>query len=135
MAKTFGLGKKERLKSRKQIETLFAEGKSLAVFPIRVSYRFLPADNEPLAQIGVTASKRNFKRAVDRNRIKRLLREAYRLQKTELAEALKQSNRKAYLFFMYTDKTIASFNVIKTSMNHCLKRLQQKLGSTNETLT
>jgi ribonuclease P protein component len=134
MAKTFSLGKKEKLKSRKQIEVLFAKGKSLVVFPIRVTYNFLPADEEPLVQIGVTASKRHFKKAVDRNRIKRLLREAYRLQKTELAEALKQSNTKAYLFFMYTDKTIASFDVVKTAMNHCLKRLQQKIPSAHEKL-
>jgi ribonuclease P protein component len=134
MAKIFSLGKKEKLKSRKQIEILFAEGKSFAVFPIRVTYSFLPADSEPLAQIGVTVSKRNFKKAVDRNRIKRLLREAYRLQKTELAEALKQTGKKCYLFFMYTDKTIASFDVVKTAMNLCLKRLLQKLPSANENL-
>jgi ribonuclease P protein component len=134
MAKTFSLGKKEKLKSRKQIEVLFAKGKSFAVFPIRVTYNFLPADEEPLVQIGVTASKRYFKKAVDRNRIKRLLREAYRLQKTELTEALKQSDTRAYLFFMYTDKTIASFDVVKAAMNHCLKRLQQKLPSAHEKL-
>jgi ribonuclease P protein component len=132
MAKQFGLGKKERLKSRKQIETLFAQGKSFSVFPVRVTYSFVPADEEPPAQIGVTVSKRYFKKAVDRNRIKRLLREAYRLQKTELAEALRQSGKKGYLFFMYTDKDIASFDIIKTAMNHCLKRLKQKLGSINE---
>ena len=132
MAKTFGLGKKEKLKSRKQIEALFAQGKSFAVFPIRVTYNISSADGESLAQIGVTASKRYFKKAVDRNRIKRLLREAYRLQKKELAEALTQTNTKANLFFIYTDKTIASFDVMKTAMNHCLKRLQQKLPSANE---
>ena len=85
MAKTFGLGKRERLKSRKQIDNLFAEGKSFAVFPIRVTYSFMPTDGDALVQIGVTVSKRNFKKAVDRNRIKRLFREAYRLQKAELA--------------------------------------------------
>lgn len=132
MAKTYGLGKKERLKSRKQIENLFAEGKSFAVFPIRVTYSFLPADGEPLVQVGVTVSKRNFKKAVDRNRIKRLLREAYRLQKTELTEALKQTGKKGFLFFMYTDKTIASFETVKTAMHHCLRRLNQKQGSANE---
>jgi ribonuclease P protein component len=129
------LGKKEKLKSRKQIESLFAGGKSFAVFPIRVTYSFLPAGEEdPLAQIGVTVSKKYFKRAVDRNRIKRLLREAYRLQKIELAEALKEMGMKGYLFFMYTDKTIASLDVIKTAMNHCLNRLQKKLASNHERL-
>jgi ribonuclease P protein component len=133
MAKPFGLSKTEKLKSRKKIEALFANGKSFAMFPIRVTYVFLSVDdNKPLVQIGVTASKRYFKKAVDRNRIKRLLREAYRLQKTELVGALEKANTKVYLFFMYTDKNITSFDVVKTAMNHCLKRLQQKLPAVNE---
>jgi len=132
MAKTFGLGKKERLKSRKQIESLFAKGKSFAVFPLRVTCIFEPEEKEPFAQIGVTASKRYFKKAVHRNRLKRLMREAYRLQKKDLVEALQRTCKKGHVFFMYTDKTIASFEVIKTAMNHCLARLQQKLGSVNE---
>ena len=134
MAKPFSLGKKEKLKSRKQIETLFAEGKSFAVFPIRVTYSFSPARGEPLAQIGVTVSKRHFKKAVDRNRIKRLLREGYRLQKTEWVEAVKQNNLQAFLFFMYTDKTLASFDVIKAAMNQCLKKLEKRAGSVNENI-
>jgi ribonuclease P protein component len=134
MAKPFSLGKKEKLKSRKQIETLFAEGKSFAVFPIRVTYSFSPANGEPLAQIGVTVGKRHFKKAVDRNRIKRLLREGYRLQKAEWAEAVKQNNLQAFLFFMYTDKTIASFDVIKAVMNQCLKKLEKRAGSINENI-
>ena len=132
MARPFGLGKKERLKSRKQIDTLFAEGKSFTVFPIRVTYRFMITEDEPLAQIGVTVSKRYFKKAVDRNRVKRLLRESYRLQKTDLALQLHQSNQKAYLFFIYTDKNIASFEVFKTAMSACLRKLQHKLDKVHE---
>jgi ribonuclease P protein component len=135
MAKTFGLGKKEKLKSRKQIEDLFANGKSFALFPIRVTYSFLPAQDGPLVQIGVTASKRNFKKAVDRNRIKRLLREAYRLQKKELLEAVNQKKYSVLLFFMYTDKTVASFSVVKLAMNGCLKKLQAKLSAVNENIS
>lgn len=134
MVKRFGLGKKEKLKSRKQIDALFAGGKSFAVFPVRVTYTFEPASGEPLAQIGVTVGKKYFKRAVDRNRVKRLLREAYRLQKTGLAEALQQAGVKASVFFMFTDKTIASFEVINNAMNHCLSRLQKKLASRHENL-
>jgi ribonuclease P protein component len=132
MAKSFGLGKKEKLKSRKQIDALFANGKSFAVFPLRVSYTFVPAETDAIAQIGVTASKRHFKKAVDRNRIKRLLREAYRLQKNDFTEVLKRNSTKASLFFMYTDKTMPTFAVVKTAMHHCLNRLKQKLGTVNE---
>jgi ribonuclease P protein component len=132
MAKPFGLGNKEKLKSRKQIDILFATGKSFTVFPIRVTYRFLATVDEPLAQIGVTVSKRYFKKAVDRNRVKRLLREAYRLQKRELMGQLQQANLKAHLFFIYTDKTIASFDVFKTAMSSCLRKLQHKLDTVHE---
>jgi ribonuclease P protein component len=132
MAKPFGLGNKEKLKSRKQIDILFATGKSFTVFPIRVTYRFLATVDEPLAQIGVTVSKRYFKKAVDRNRVKRLLREVYRLQKRELMGQLQQANLKAHLFFIYTDKTIASFDVFKTAMSSCLRKLQHKLDKVHE---
>ena len=132
MAKPFGLGKKEKLKSRKQIDTLFASGKSFTVFPIRVTYRFVSSADEHLAQIGVTVSKRYFKKAVDRNKVKRLLREAYRLQKADLAGQLQQSKLKAYLFFIYTDKTIASFDGFKTAMSACLRKLQNKLATVHE---
>jgi ribonuclease P protein component len=128
--KRFGFGRKEKLKSRKQIEELFLNGKNFSVFPLRVTYQFVPA-NESMVQVGVTAGKRYFKKAVDRNRLKRLIREAYRLQKMDLIEAVKQSGQKGFLFFMYTDKTIASFNTIKEAMDKCLKRLE-KIAATNE---
>ena len=129
--KRFGFGRKEKLKSRKQIEELFLKGKNFSVFPLRVTYRFLPAE-ETTVQVGVTAGKKYFKRAVDRNRIKRLIREAYRLQKHELTDSMKVRQQKGFLFFVYTDKTIASFAVIKEAMNKCLQRLK-KIAEENET--
>lgn len=132
-AKRFGFGKKEKLKSRKRIEELFLNGKNFSVFPLRVTYQFSPSE-ETAVQVGVTAGKRYFKKAVDRNRIKRLIREAYRLQKHELAEVLKQKQQRCSLFFMYVDKTIPSFPVVKDAMNKCLKRLE-KLTPQNETLS
>jgi ribonuclease P protein component len=124
MARRFGFPKTERLKSRKQIDHLFAGKKGFAVFPIRVMYQFLPAEAADSGlQVGVTASKRSFKKAVERNRIKRLLREAYRLQKEDLHAGLKASGKRGLIFFLYTDKTIASFDVIKAAMAKCLKKL------------
>lgn len=128
--KRFGFARKEKLKSKKQIEELFLNGKNFSVFPLRVTYHIQSAE-ETLVQVGVTAGKKYFKKAVDRNRIKRLLREAYRLQKNDLAKALQQRNQKAFIFFMYTGKTVASFSVIKEAMNQCLKRLEKNSG-TNE---
>lgn len=128
--KRFGFGRKEKLKSRKQIEELFLEGKSFSVFPLRVTYQFVSSE-ETVVQVGVTAGKKYFKRAVDRNRIKRLMREAYRLQKNGLAEIVKSNHQKAFLFFMYTGKTIESFQTVKEAMKKCLKRLE-KIAQANE---
>jgi len=77
----FTLGKQERLKSRKLIGRLYAEGNSVKAFPLRMMYlQTLHTSNFP-AQVGVSVAKRNFKKAPDRNRLKRLMRETYRLQK------------------------------------------------------
>lgn len=132
MAKRFGFPKTERLKSRKQIDGLFEKGKGFGVFPIRVMYQFFPAETAPAGlQAGVTVSKRHFKKAVDRNRIKRLLREAYRLQKEELQAGLKAGGRRGIVFFLYTDKTVASFDVVKGAMAKCLKKLSVIANSEN----
>ena len=73
--------KKEKLKSKKRIEQLFVEGNSVSVFPLRLVYMSTIFDENVQLKTGVSVSKRNFKNAVDRNRIKRLLRESYRLNK------------------------------------------------------
>jgi ribonuclease P protein component len=126
MTKRYGFGKKDKLKSRKQIEELFASGKSFSMPPLRVTYRFLPADHDPGLQVGVTASKKYYKKAVDRNRVKRLIREAYRLQKEELAAHVIQNKLMGNVFFINTANEILSFEMIRQSMEHCLQRLKQK---------
>ena len=77
----FTLGKKERLKSKKLIEQLYAEGKSIKVFPFRMVFLQVQHTSDFPCQVGFSVPKRNFKLAVSRNRIKRLMRETYRLQK------------------------------------------------------
>lgn len=78
---SFTYPEKEKLKSRKIIKRIFEEGKTIKSYPVLL--RYLEIDDEN-SKIGVSVSKRNFKRAVDRISIKRQLREAYRLNKTEL---------------------------------------------------
>jgi ribonuclease P protein component len=130
MEKRFRFPKSERLKSRKQIDQLFEKGKGFSIFPVRVMYQFFPGDEQNNGlQIGVTASKRYFKKAVDRNRIKRLLREAYRLQKHDLQTQVKESGKRGLVFFLYTDKTIASFETVKTAVSKCLKKLSVIINS------
>jgi ribonuclease P protein component len=75
------LGKKERLKSRKLIGRLFEEGTSIKNFPYRLVYLSTEITSVFSVKASFSVPKRNFKKAVDRNRIKRLIREAYRLEK------------------------------------------------------
>ena len=75
------LGKQERLKSKKLIEKLYTEGDSIKTFPLRMVYvQTAPTSDFP-CQVGFSVAKKNYKLAVDRNRLKRLMRETYRLQK------------------------------------------------------
>lgn len=122
LGKEFTLGKNERLKQRKFIDRLFKEGRSFSVFPFRIFYLFANELPAPL-QAGFSASTRNFKRAVDRNRIKRLTKEAYRLQKKELNAQIISKNQKLAVFFIYTDKNLPAFGIIKERVQTILQKL------------
>lgn len=126
MAREQAFGRNEKLKSRKGVDALFARGKTVSVFPIRYYYRFSGGAEESGLQVGVTVSKKHFKRAVDRNRIKRLLREAYRLQKGSLLSLLHEKRIAGSLFFIYVDKTLPSFPLIFETMTKCLEGLAKK---------
>ena len=85
------LGKEERLKSKKLIERLYKEGNSVKAFPLRIVFLQTKHTSEFPAQVGVSVGKRNFKKAPDRNRLKRLMRETYRLQKEIVYNNLDES--------------------------------------------
>ena len=125
MMKKFTLGKNERLKSRKLIDQLFKEGRSFNLFPYRVYYLF-PSQASTLndgLQFGVGVSTRNFKHAVDRNRIKRLTREAYRLQKIPFQELLQSKQLAVALFLIYTGKELPAYEVVNEKIAVILSRL------------
>jgi ribonuclease P protein component len=75
------------------------------------------------AQMGVGVSAKNFKKAVDRNRIKRLIREAYRLQKTELHLLLKERKKRLNVFIIYTGKKLPEYKEIFDKMNSALAKM------------
>lgn len=77
--------------------------------------------------MGVSATKKHFKKAVDRNRIKRLLREAYRLQKQTVVETAKEKQLLAEVFFLYNGKELPAFDLIKNTVQSCLDKLQQNI--------
>lgn len=120
MGKQFTLGKNERLKSRKTIEQLFDGGHRFSHTPFRVFYIL---NDKPGLQFGVGVSSRNFKKAVDRNRVKRLTKEAYRLQKNGLKQQLKEKKTGLDLFIIYTGKELPEYKVVYKSMMAILQKL------------
>ena len=128
MVKKFTLNTTERLKRRKIIEQLFGEGRAVAAFPIRVQYKMVDELLTVPLQAGFSVSSRNFKRAVDRNRIKRLMREAYRLQKAPLEQALQTKQRKLALFLIYTGKELPEYALIKEKTEAVLTKLMRTLA-------
>ena len=132
MAKQFTLGKKERLKSRKQIEQSFSSGQRFVIPPFRIFYSYQGQDKDgsiPL-QAGFAASSRVFKTAVERNRVKRLTKEAYRLQKNELQAQLKEQNQRLNVFFIYIGKEMPAYEEVFKSVRLALTRL---ISITNKT--
>ena len=113
--------KEDKLKSRKAIEELFATGKSFSSFPFRIVW--LPSNNQATLQAGVGVSNRNFKKAVDRNRIKRLMREAYRLQKNELQKQLQENEKSMSVFFLYQGKELPGYDTVFEKMGTVIRRL------------
>ena len=125
MAKQFTLGKNERLKSRKQIEQLFNDGQRFSISPFRIFYSFQNSSS-PVNQYlraGFGASSRIFKTAVDRNRIKRLTKEAWRLQKKDLGDLLKEQNSKLNVFFIYTGKELPAYDEVYSSIKKIVLKL------------
>ena len=110
----FSYGKKEKLKSKKLIEQLFTEGQSVSAFPLRMVYLETTFNDAVTAKTGVSVGKRHFKTAVDRNRIKRLMREAYRLNKARYFNNI--TTQYAFMI-LYIGKEKPTHAQVEKSMN------------------
>lgn len=113
-----------RLKARKDISFIFLKGKSVFVHPIKVNYSINIDENSPQLIFGVSVSKRNFSKAVNRNRVKRLLREAIRLNKQELENELKSKNIKLKCMFAYIGKDLPDFALLQQKIVLTLHQLK-----------
>lgn len=135
MPSAFTYKKTDKLKSRKQTQHLFSTGQAINVFPIRLIYTIEPipttTDNPSLTsllQAGVGAPSRTFRKAVQRNRVKRLLREGYRLEKPNFISQAALDNKRVNLFFLYTDALVLTQVEIQGKLKEALSILVTKLN-------
>ncbi len=121
------LCKRERLVSRKLIDALFSGSRSMAAFPLRVVYikKDCAQEDEPV-QILVSVPKRHFKHAVDRNRVKRQVREAYRHNKSLIYPALSDQQQLLLAIVWLSDRHFSTTEV-EQRLTTLLKRIAEKL--------
>jgi len=121
----FKLGKQEKLKSRKLISQLFEEGQSVKKYPIKFNFLQTEHTSDFPVQVAFSVPKRVFKRAVDRNRIKRLMREAYRIQKYMLYDNV---DRPFVVMITYIGQEEIKYQKLKMKMIEVVSLFLQKLN-------
>ena len=134
MSKIFTYQQKDKLKSRKQLQNLFALGKSMSNAPLRLIYTLENiAEVDPtnqaaiLIQAGVGAPTKQFKKAVQRNRVKRLLREAYRLELPTFKAQLPLQGMRLNIFILYMEATVLPQIEINAKMRLILDQLAKRI--------
>jgi ribonuclease P protein component len=125
----FTYPKNERLKSKTTIGMLFSEGKSVSKYPLRLVYRQAEANSAEKIKIGVSVSKKHFKKAVDRNYFKRVLRETYRLNKHLLWDQVEEPYS---LMFFYQTKDKLSYDEINTKTIQLFEKFIQQVQKNKE---
>ncbi len=123
MMKKYTFPKEERLCSERLISSLFQGGSSFFVFPFRVTYKRIEGLS-PRVQVLISVPKRRFPHAVQRNLLKRRMREAYRLQKADLCASLEKRSYGLAVSIQYVDKAITSYSLLHTRMAVVLKKLE-----------
>lgn len=120
----YTFSKQERLSSRKSIALLFEDGNSFFSYPFSVVWRY--SESLPLspAQVAISVPKKSFRRAVDRNRIKRITREAWRHQKGRLYNNLEQHNKQVVIMLIYAGKELP----LQNDMNSQVEKLVTKFS-------
>ncbi len=141
MPTLFTYQKKDKLKSRKQTQFLFSNGQSIHVAPVRLIYTIEQSvDHTPMStsdsigamgvlQVGVSAPTRYFRKAVMRNRVKRLLREAYRLEKPYFLSQCTIANKRINVFILYTHAQVESQTEIQQKVRTAFSQLAKKINA------
>ncbi|HJD93108.1 ribonuclease P protein component [Bacteroides coprosuis] len=122
--------RQERIKSKKIIDYLFCGGaKSFSIYPIRVVYKEHPMPEATNTSILVSVSKKRHKHAVDRNRVKRLLRESFRTNKNIILDKLSSQNKHLAIAFIYLSTDIYPFDEIESRMKKILMHISEEFDS------
>lgn len=126
-SKKFGFPKREHLKSKSAIDNLYANGSSVTAFPLRAVFLSSPAEcGKPSATILISVAKRRFRHAVDRNLMKRRIREAYRLNKLPFIEELKKNGKQMAVAILYIDNRHSSTLFLQRKMQKLLSSIIEK---------
>jgi ribonuclease P protein component len=121
---TYTFSKEERLCSKLLIDKLFAGGKTVYSFPYRFVYTLTDVDDTKFPiKVVFSVPKRNFKKAVDRNLLRRRIREAYRLEKHLFYNQLDTNGKNVALMIIYTNKEIADYNTLHKTLIKGMKKL------------
>jgi ribonuclease P protein component len=123
--------KSEHLCGEKRITRLFTQGDAFIAYPLRVVYLIEPKKDVEPASVMVSVPKKRFKRAVKRNRLKRLMREAYRLNKHELIEILNEKQLQIHVAFNYVSDDVLDFVAVEKKMKIAIQRLIDKIQTIN----
>jgi len=115
--------KTERLTGKKKIEFLVRKGNSFSIFPLRVLWKEQQSNIIPSVQVVISVPKKNFTKAVDRNTIKRRIREAYRKNKNTLYKHLELANKKIALMLIFSDKKKLEQKLIEEKVAEVLQKL------------
>ncbi|MDH8702272.1 ribonuclease P protein component [Dysgonomonadaceae bacterium PH5-43] len=119
--------KEERISAKKEIDLLFDKGLSFSAYPLRIIYTEKDFSETP-SSILISVPKKRTKLAVNRNRIKRLIRESYRLNKADLVQFLNTNNKGVMIAFIFIGNNLPSHSDIEPAMIKALKLLQDKLS-------
>jgi len=119
--------KNERVSGKKEIDWLFKQGDAFISYPLRIVYVKQKPLPEPTVAILVSVPKKKFKRAVQRNRMKRLIKEAYRLNKTALIRHCQEKESSLLIAFLYIGNELCQWKEMEAAMQKSLDTLKEKI--------